>query len=62
MVEVNTDAVPFVLHRKADGVWLEHPIGLLKLGDYDPVCDELCRFLEAEELGQNGSVASAPYG
>ena len=51
MLEATNDQAPFILHHKEDGIWIEHAEwGLVNLGAVEPVCDELCRFLEAEYL------------
>lgn len=53
MAKADDEQPIFILERVEDSVWMKHPRwGNLRLGRFEAVCDELCRFLEAEDLGQ----------
>lgn len=58
MLESDNDQAKFALSREGEEVWLHHSQwGFVKLGPYDAVCAELCRFMEMTEFEERAGSA-----
>ena len=53
MADANNDQVDFALHRKEDGLWLEHERwGPVNLGPYEAAADAMAQSLAEQDFGE----------